>query len=486
MAQKEYTVIIIGSGFGGQASAINLLNNDIHDFCILERRDFMGGTWCQNTYPGAAVDVQSPLYSLSFEPYPWSQMFAEQHELERYTHHVIDKYKLREKTITSTNVEGMKWLEEDKIWEVSTPTVKYYAQFVINATGPLSNPIIPDFKWKETFKGKSFHTNNWDHSYDYKNKRVAIIGSGASAAQVIPTIAPEVKELYVFQRTPHWVLPRPDRKFSAWQQKLLGNSFLYQFLRKLIYWSLETRVIGFKYSPFLLKLLAERKAKAYLKKAIPDEILRKKVTPNFTIGCKRILLSSSLYPAYCRPNVTLYDATQGIQEITEDAIITQDGKEVKVDLIIYSTGYDVTGNTIAYGVTGKNNYSLQTFWNEFPRAYLGTTVPHFPNLFLITGPNTGIGHTSAIFIIESQLLYIIKSIKEVLVAKQQAIEVKASAEEKYTTMIHEEMKQTVWKSGGCKSWYQSKSGHVIAMFPGFSFTFRNMANNFKANDHIIS
>ena len=236
----------------------------------------------------------------------------------------------------------------------------------------------------------------------------------------------------------------------------------------------------------MLKLLAERKAKAYLKKAIPDEILRKKVTPNFTIGCKRILLSSSLYPAYCRPNVTLYDATQGIQEITEDAIITQDGKEVKVDLIIYSTGYDVTGNTIAYGVTGKNNYSLQTFWNEFPRAYLGTTVPQFPNLFLITGPNTGIGHTSAIFIIESQLLYIIKSIKEVLVAKQQAIEVKASAEEKYTTMIHEEMKQTVWKSGGCKSWYQSKSGHVIAMFPGFSFTFRNMANSFKANDHIIS
>jgi cation diffusion facilitator CzcD-associated flavoprotein CzcO len=483
---KKYTVIIIGSGFGGQASAINLLKNNIQDFCILERRNFMGGTWCQNTYPGAAVDVQSPLYSLSFEPYKWSQMFAEQSELEHYTNFVIDKYKLRDKTITNTNVESIKWKEDKKLWEITTQNTIYHAQFIINASGPLSTPVIPDFKGKDMFKGKSFHTNNWDHTFDFKNKRVAIIGSGASAAQVIPTIAPDVKELHIFQRTPHWVLPRPDKKFSAIEQELLGNILVYEAVRKSIYWSLETRVIGFKYSPLMLKMVAEKEALAYLKKAIPDETLRKKVTPDFTIGCKRIILSSTLYPAYCRKNVSLYDKTQGIKEITEKSIVTQDGKEIEVDLIIYSTGYDATDNAIAYPVIGHQNYALQTFWKEFPRAYLGTAIPKFPNLFVITGPNTGIGHTSAIFIIESQLLYIMKSIKKVLAENKQTIEVKSEAEEAYTKMIHEEMKRTVWKSGGCKSWYQSKSGHVIAMFPGFSFTFRNMADNFKTKDHIIS
>lgn len=483
---KKYTVIIIGSGFGGQASAINLLKNNIHDFCILERRKFMGGTWCQNTYPGAAVDVQSPLYSLSFEPYKWSQMFAEQNELEKYTNYVIDKYKLRDKAITNTTVESIKWLDEENLWEISTKDLKYYTQFIINASGPLSTPVIPDFKGKDTFKGKSFHTNNWDHSYDYKNKRVAIIGSGASAAQVIPAIAPDVKELHIFQRTPHWVLPRPDKKFSSVEQELLGNKLVYEAIRKSIYWSLESRVIGFKYSPFMLKLVAKREALAYLKKAIPDEKLRKKVTPDFTIGCKRIILSSTLYPAYCRENVSLYDKTQGIKEITEDGIITQDGKKVTVDLIVYSTGYDATDNAISYPVIGKNNYALQSFWKDYPRAYLGTSIPKFPNLFVITGPNTGIGHTSAIFIIEAQLLYIMKSIKKVLTENKKTIEVKAEAEDQYTNMIHKEMERTVWKSGGCKSWYQSKSGHVIAMFPGFSFTFRNMANNFKSNDHILS
>lgn len=483
--ENTYTVLIIGSGFGGQASAVNLIKNGITDFCILERRSFMGGTWCQNTYPGAAVDVQSPLYSFSFEPYQWTEMYANQNELEKYTNHVIEKYKLREKTHTETNVIGMKWLNEEKKWELTTSKKNYFAQFVINASGPLSNPVIPNFKGKELFKGKSFHTNNWDHSYDYKNKRVAIIGSGASAAQVIPAIANSVKELHVFQRTPHWVLPRSDRKFNSIERKLLRVNFLYQLLRKSIYWSLETRVIGFKYSPFLLKFIAQRKAKSYLKRVIADEVLRKKVTPNFTIGCKRILLSNSLYSAYCQGNVKLYDASQSILELKENSILTKENFELNVDLIIYSTGYDVTGNAIAFNVTGKNNYSLKTFWNEFPRAYLGTTVPEFPNFFIVTGPNTGIGHTSAIFIIESQLLYIIQCIKKVIDNNKKSIEVKVVAEEKYTLMIHKEMKKTVWKSGGCKSWYQNEKGFVTAMFPGFSFTYRNMAKKFKTEDHIV-
>ena len=482
---NHHRVVIIGTGFGGQCAAINLLKQGVDDFVMLERRDFMGGTWCQNTYPGAAVDVQSPLYSISFEPYKWNQMFANQAELNEYTNYVIDKYGLRQKTILNTNVEEIRWDEEVKKWNVSTSNGTFTGQFLINASGPLSTPVVPNFKGKESFKGKSFHTNNWDHSYDYKNKRVAVIGSGASAAQVIPAVAPDVKELHVFQRTPHWVLPRPDRKFSSFQRKLLGVSFIHQFVRWMIYWGLETRVVGFKYSQFFLKLIGQREAEHFIKKSIKDEELRKKLTPDYTLGCKRVILSSTLYPTFQRENVSLHGKEQGIAEITETGIKTIDGKEIELDLIVYATGYDATDGVISYPVIGKDGEELSKFWNPFPRAYLGTSIPNFPNLFIVTGPNTGIGHTSAIFIIEAQMHYMMKSISEVLNRKANFIEVKPDSEEKYTEMIHSEMEQTVWKSGRCNSWSQSKSGHVIAMFPGFSFTYLRLAKNFKANDHII-
>lgn len=481
---KRFKVLIIGSGFGGQCAAINLMKNGINDYAILERRDFMGGTWCQNTYPGAAVDVQSPLYSFSFEPYKWSQMFAEQAELEEYTNHVIDKYKLREKTILNATVTGLKWLDDKDVWEVTVnKKEKYHAQFVIYGGGPLSNPLIPNFKGRDTFKGVSFHTNNWDHSYDYKGKRVAVIGSGASAAQVIPTLAPDVKEMHVFQRTPHWVMPRPDRKFSVIERNMLGNPTVYKAVRNAIYWGLETRVIGFKYSDFMLKAVGEREARNYLETAIKDKTLRDKVTPDYKLGCKRVVLSSALYPAYTRDNVHLYTKEQSIKEITPTGIITTDGKKIDLDLIVYATGYDAVEGNIGITLQGRNGYDIADFWSEYPRAYLGTAIPKFPNLFLIIGPNTGIGHTSAVFIIEAQMNYIIKSIKAVTSRSKKSIEVKAEAEEAYTNMIHEEMKKTVWDNGGCSSWYKNKSGKVIAMFPGFSFTYYNLANNFKRTDH---
>lgn len=482
---KEHKVIIIGTGFGGQCAAINLRKRDIDDFVMLERRDFMGGTWCQNTYPGAAVDVQSPLYSLSFEPYQWTQMFAEQDELNEYTNYVIDKHGLREKTVLNTNVEEVRWDEEAKRWKVKSSNGEFVGQFLINASGPLSTPVIPDFKGKDTFKGESFHTNNWNHNYDYKEKRVAVIGSGASAAQVIPAIAPDVRELHVFQRTPHWVLPRPDKKFSPFQRKLLGVNWIYKLVRWMIYWGLEYRVIGFKYSKRLLRLIGQSEAVRFIKKSIQDEELRKKVTPDFTLGCKRVLLSNDLYPTYQRDNVTLHVRDEGVEEITETGIKTKGGQHVELDLIVYATGYDATDGVISYPVYGKDNLKLQDFWDPFPRAYLGTSIPKFPNLFIVTGPNTGIGHTSALFIIEAQMEYMMQSMEAVLKKNADVIEVKPESEKEYTDMIHSEMEQTVWKSGGCNSWYQSKSGHVIAMFPGFSFTYLRMAKNFKPKHHII-
>lgn len=484
---KTYHVIIIGSGFGGQCAAINLKKNNIDDFLILERRGFMGGTWSQNTYPGAAVDVQSPLYSISFEPYDWSQMFAEQNELQTYTNHVIDKHQLRHKTQLNANVVKIQWQEEGQYWEVHLKgQAPLQARFVVNASGPLSTPVVPNFNGKDSYKGHSFHTNNWDHNYDYRGKKVAIIGSGASAAQVIPEIANDVEHLHVFQRTPHWVMPRPDYVFSPWQRKLLRNKTLYKALRRLIYWSLESRVIAFKYSNLLLKQIAQKKALQHIKTQISDPVLREKVTPDYTIGCKRIILSNTLYPAFCRDNVSLHQKNQGIEEITHRGIVTKDGKNIDVDLIVYSTGYDATDGVISYPVVGKDQRLLSDFWHEFPRAYLGTCIPGFPNLFVATGPNTGIGHTSAIFVIEAQMNYIINSIKTLEKHNRKTIEVKVDAEKRYTQHIHQEMEKTVWKSGGCQSWYQSKSGHVIAMFPGFSFTYRRWAKNFRLADHHLS
>lgn len=479
-----HQVIIIGSGFGGQCSAINLLKNNINDILILERRDFMGGTWCQNSYPGAAVDVQSPLYSISFEPYAWSQMFVEQDELEDYTNHVIDKYKLREKTKTSCNVIKVEWDKNLQCWDVYCENnISFQAQFIINASGPLSTPVIPNFKGRDSFQGKSFHTNHWDHNYDYTAKRVAIIGSGASAAQVIPAIAPHVSHLHVFQRTPHWVLPRPDYRFSPLQQKLIGHKLIHKAVRTAIYWQLETRVIGFKYSKIALNAFAQKKALQHIEKSISDPQLKTAVTPDYTIGCKRIILSNTLYPALCRDNVTLHPKQSGIESIDATGINTIDGQHIDLDLIVYSTGYDATDGVISYPVIGENSQNLSEVWKDFPRAYLGTTVPHFPNLFIITGPNTGIGHTSAIFVIESQIKYVLNAIQTTLNTGKKSISVKEKAENDYTQMIHKEMEKTVWKSGGCNSWYKSKSGHVIAMFPGFSFTYHLMASKFKSHHH---
>ncbi|MBC3210424.1 NAD(P)/FAD-dependent oxidoreductase [Pseudomonas sp. SWRI111] len=481
-----YHVLIIGSGFGGQCAAVNLLKAGFDDFRILERREFFGGTWCQNTYPGAAVDVPSPLYSLSFAPYRWSQMFAGQAELRRYTEQVIEQFGLRERVELQAEVERVAWDEAEKRWAVHTRAKgSFYAQFLINATGPLSQPVIPRFPGQDRFQGKTFHTNHWDHSYDYRGKRVAIVGSGASAAQVIPAIAPQVEHLHVFQRTPHWVLPRADRTFGRFQRWLLGLKPAYTLLRWLIYWQFETRVIAFKYSKPAIRLV-QQQALRFLKRQVPDPVLRQKLTPDFTIGCKRVLVSSTYYPALNRANVTLHSREQGIASIDETGINTEDDRHIEVDLIVWSTGYDATDGVISYPVSGKNAVQLRKVWAEYPRAYLGTSMPDFPNLFIVTGPNTGIGHTSALFIIESQMNYILDCIRTVQAKGLRSIEVRHDAERTYTAMIHREMQRTVWKFGGCHSWYQSRSGHVIAMFPGFSFTYHRLTRALKPADHIFS
>lgn len=484
MENNKYTIAIIGSGFSGQTVAINLIKKGIKDFCILERRSFIGGTWCQNKYPGAAVDVHSPLYSISHEPHPWTQMLADQKELEMYTDKLIDKYKLREKTKLNYTVYKAEWSEEEKLWIVTSdtqPTIK--ATYLINATGALSNAVIPKFEGLDTFSGKKFHTNGWDENYDYKGKKVAIIGSGASAAQIIPAIAKDVEKLNVFQRSPHWVMPRPDYVFSKFQQKLLRNKFIYKLLREYIYWSLESRIIGFIYNQSLLKLVAQRKSTHHLHKSVKDPELRKKLTPDYTIGCKRIILSNSLYPSFNKENVELFTAEDQIKVINSQGILTKTNKQIDLDLIVFATGFDVN-KLVNYELIGKNNTKLRHYWSDYPSAYLGTAISGFPNFFVMTGPNTGIGHTSLIHIAESQVLYIMNCLEHAM-KKNNYIEVKKQAEERYTKWIHKKMDKTVWQNGGCNSWYKSqKTGKVTALFPDFSFVYRFLAKRFKTKDHI--
>ncbi len=478
------TVLIIGSGFGGQVTAINLLRRGITDFRILERRDFMGGTWCQNSYPGAAVDVPSPLYSIASEPYPWTRMYAEQAELRDYTEHVIDRHRLRERTVLGAEVTGAEW--DGEAWTVRTGDgTTHRGRFLVNASGPLSTPVVPPFAGLDDYAGHAFHTNGWDHDVDLAGKRVAVIGSGASAAQVIPAIQPEVGELHVFQRSPHWVLPRPDRVFTRLQRRALRLRPLQRALRTAIYWKLETRVIGFKHNRWLLKRIAQREALDHIAAQVPDPDLRAKLTPDYTIGCKRIILSDTLYPALGAPNTTLHDRHDGIDHFDATGIVTASGEHLDLDVVVFSTGYDATDGVIAYDVRGRDGVALADVWDEFPRAYLGTTVPGFPNFFVVTGPNTGIGHTSAIFVIEAQMEYLMRAIGTVLDTDAVSIEVRADAEATYTDWVHREMEKTVWHDGGCTSWYRSRSGRVVAMFPGFSFSFRRLARRFRPEHHVL-
>lgn len=484
---RQAAVVIIGTGFGAMAAAANLRRRGIEDFLLLERREFMGGTWRQNSYPGAAVDVQSPLYSLSFEPYPWSRMFAGQPELAAYTEYVIEQHDLAGRTVLGAEVTGLEWDEPAGEWLITTrQRGRFRGQFVINATGPLSTPTVPDFPGKDSFAGSAFHTNDWDHSVPMAGARVAVVGSGASAAQVIPAIQPEVRALHVFQRTPHWVMPRPDLEFSRFQRRLLKVPVVRRAVRAAIYAGLETRIVGFKYSERMLNLVARRKALKLIRAQVSDPELRRKVTPEYTIGCKRIILSNTYYPALAAGNTTLHDAADGIDRIDRDGIWTTSGQHVPVDAIVWSTGYDATDGLIPYPVIGRGGRALAEFWVDYPRAYLGTTVPGFPNLFLVTGPNTGIGHTSAIFVIEAQMEYIMRCIGEVRAQSATAIEVSDQAEARYTRRIHAEMERTVWKRGGCNSWYQSRDGHVTAMFPGFTFTYRRWAKRLQLSDHVLS
>lgn len=475
-------VLIIGSGFAGLGMAIKLREAGIEDFQILERGSDVGGTWRDNHYPGCACDVQSHLYSFSFEPNPdWTRMFARQPEIRAYLEKCADKYDLRRHIVFGANVQTARYDDVSASWTVTTADGRSFkAQVLVSGMGGLSNPAMPNVKGLEKFKGKAFHSAHWDHSYDLAGKKVAVIGTGASAIQFVPQLQKAAGRVDLYQRTAPWIMPKPDREIGQ-IERVLYRRFpaLQNAYRTAIYWALESRVLGFAVNPKLMTLV-QGIARSHIKKQIADPTLRAKVTPDYTIGCKRILISNDYYPALAQDNVEVI--TDSIAEVRANSIVDANGVERKVDAIIYGTGFKAQDPMPRGTVFGKGGVDLLDAWKDGPEAYLGLSVAGFPNFFMLVGPNTGLGHNSMVFMIESQVAYVMDALKTMKARQLRAVDVKPDAQVSFNKGIQGKLTKTVWTSG-CKSWYVDANGKNTTLWPGFTFVYRGKTRRFKADQY---
>lgn len=477
-------IVIVGSGFGGLGMGIRLKQAGIHDFTILEQGDEVGGTWRDNHYPGAACDIESHLYSFSFEPNPsWSRDYPPQKEILRYLIHCADKYQVRPHIRFRCAAISAHFDDASGTWEVHTSDGNSIrCRALISACGGLSKPALPDMLGLSTFAGKVFHSARWDHSFSLEGRRVAVIGTGASAIQIVPAIAPQVTKLYLYQRTPPWIIPKRDHRISATtQQRYHDHPLLQKLARLMCYLRHELAGIGFFVEPKLLSLIS-RLVKSYIRRSIPNEALRAKVTPDYQLGCKRILLSNDYYPALCRDNVEL--VTSPIATVHPSGIQTVDGQQRELDAIILATGFEAADVVSPFPITGRSGTRLSDAWKDGAEAYLGTTISGFPNAFLIVGPNTGLGHSSMVYMIESQIAYILSALQTMHQEQLGSVEVKADVQNRYNRTIHQRLRHTVWSSG-CASWYKTKSGKNTTLWPGFTFQFRRLTSHFSPADYEV-
>ncbi len=473
----DFQTIIIGTGFAGQCMAIRLQQAGQDDFVLLERAHEVGGTWRDNTYPGAACDVPSHLYSFSFQQNAdWSRKYPSQPELYAYLQDVAQQHQLLDKVRFGHDVLSADYDEEHQLWRVTTGQGVLTCRVLVSGAGLLAEPQLPDIPGVASFTGRTFHSAQWDHDYDLAGKRVAVIGSGASAIQFVPEIAPRVARLKVFQRTPNWIIPRPDRAITRVEKFLLQHVKPMQWLyRWLIYWGHESRVLGILVFPVFLRIY-ELLTRFHLRRQVRDPKLRAKVTPDYRLGCKRILISNDWYPALQRDNVEL--VTAGIREVRAGSVVTDDGVEHDVDALIFGTGFYATDNPMAARIRGLGGRSLRETWVAGEEAYKGTSVHGFPNLFLITGPNTGLGHSSMVFMIEANVDYIMRCLAEMQRTGAAVMDVAAEAQEAYNAKLQARLQGTVWASG-CSSWYQHSSGRITTLWPGFTFSFRQECRDFR-------
>lgn len=470
-ASTPFHTLIIGSGFAGIGMAIALKKAGVGDVLILEKQSDVGGVWRDNTYPGAACDVPSHLYSFSFEPNPdWSRVFAPQAEIHRYLKHCAEKYGLLPSIRFGCEVAHVRYQDALALWAVTlTSGQVFQARFVVTATGQLSRPVYPKLEDMDAFQGRAWHSAHWDHHYDLKGKRVAVIGTGASALQFVPAIAGQVSQLMVFQRSPAYILPRPDGPYAGWRKAMFRMlPWTMKLHRARIYAQYESRAIGFTRIKALMNLAVGLPFKRLLHRQVPDPSLRAQLTPDYPIGCKRILLSNEYLATMAQPKAQL--VTQGIRRITADGIETADGRHHPADAIIYGTGFAATEFLAPMTITGRNGLELNEAWRKGAQAYLGMTVPGFPNFFMLYGPNTNLGHSSIIYMLESQIAHVLRCMKAARRAGASTVEVDAQRYARFNGAVQARLKATVWQ--GCKSWYVDANGHNGTNWPGFTFGYR--------------
>lgn len=464
--------MIVGGGFAGIGMAIRLKQRGVEDFVLLERAEGVGGTWTYNTYPECRCDIPSHLYSFSFAPNPeWTQTYSSQPEIQRYLEDCVERFGIAPQVRTGVSLESAEWDEAAGRWEVETSAGALSAAVLVSAMGPLTEPKYPQVPGIESFQGKLMHSARWDDDYELAGKRVASVGSGASAIQYVPAIQPEVEELVVLQRSAPWVLPHGNRPISDRERRVFRRLPIVQrAIRAGVYLSREILVVGLAKERRLMRVV-KRAALAHIEKSIEDPELRRKVTPTYAIGCNRMVPSNRWYRALAQPNVELAGA---LAEVREGSVIDADGVEHEVDTIVFGTGFHVADPPIGDRLRGRGGRLMSEVWDGRPRAYMGTSVPDFPNLFLLLGPNTGLGHSSMVFMIEAQIEHVLAALSAMEARGARTIEVDEGAYEGWNAEIDRRMAKTVWATG-CPSFYIDASGRNAVLWPDWTWRFRRRA-----------
>ncbi len=468
---KIYETIVIGAGFGGICMGVALRRAGVENFLILEKSADLGGVWRDNTYPGAACDVPSHLYSFSFAPNSdWSHTYARQAEIHAYLHDCARRFAIDRHIRCQAAVDGAAWIEARAMWEVQLASgERLFTRLLVSATGLLGRPVLPSLPGLDGFRGRAFHSAQWDHACSLAGKRVGVIGTGASATQFIPAIAGQVAQLTVFQRSPSYILKRGDQPYPAWRKTLFRHlPSLMRLHRALIYTRFEARAMAFTRMKNMMWLAVGKPFRQMLTREIPDSALRARLTPGYPIGCKRVLLSDDYLPVFGRPQVRLI--SEPIARVTADGIETRDGAHHPCDVIIYGTGFAATDFLAPMRIVGRHGHELNTAWQAGAEAYLGMSVPGFPNFFMLYGPNTNLGHNSIIYMLESQVAHIMRCRRALIRTGAMAVEVEAAPHGRFNARLRRYLAGAVWQ--GCTSWYLDRHGHNSANWPGFTFTYR--------------
>jgi cation diffusion facilitator CzcD-associated flavoprotein CzcO len=486
-AVTNVDVLIVGAGFSGLCMGIKHLDAGLNSFLIIEKSEDIGGTWWDNRYPGCACDIPSHLYSFSFAPSTeWSRMYPGQQEIHAYLKRCIERYGLAPYLRLNTRFREATWDESEGIWIATAGDgMRIRARVLVSGMGALHVPRYPDLKGLDRFKGPAFHSAAWDHSVDLDGKNVAVVGTGASAIQFVPQIAPRVGKLSLFQRTPPWIVPRLDFPFSEkWKSRFRSIPITRWALRQFIFWRQEFRVLGFLGNESVRKK-AEDIALRLLARRIKDPKLRAALTPNYQLGCKRVLVSDDYYPTLNRSNVEL--VTEGIAEVCEHSIVTRDGVERPIDVLIHGTGFRATEPLIGCRVVGKGGVEIHDAWGKRMSAYLGVNITGFPNFFMLLGPNTGLGHNSVVLMIEAQVRYTMNCLKLMKRRKQRVLEVRPEVQQSFVEEIYRRMSRTVWQSGGCQSWYQDQTtGEITTLWPGSVVSYLRRTRSVSPSDYELT